>query len=148
MKKMYYFIITRLFIFVALCAMILSLNSHTPAVAQKGITVGVIDIEKVMVEWPKFQNYSEQIVKEELAYTILFEKASPNMTDAEKSEMQYQISQILDHSNFILMEALTSDMSKAAEKIAIEKGYNMVLIKQSVHFGGEDMTESFIELLK
>jgi len=70
------------------------------------------------------------------------------MTDAEKEEMQYQISKILEHSNTILMQALTNEMEEAAKKIAIEKKMNMVFFKDSVHFGGTDITDDVLKFLK
>jgi Skp family chaperone for outer membrane proteins len=120
----------------------------SPAVAEKQINVGVIDIEKVRKEWPKFERYSQQLEAQRLAYSILFEKASPNMNDAEKSEMQYQIGKIFDHSQGILMEVLTNDMGKAAQKVALQKGIDIVLVKQSVHGVGTDITEDVMTLLK
>ena len=126
----------------------LSLSGSSPAVAEKEISVGVIDIEKVMDGWPKFKSYSDQIQAQRVAYSVLFEKASPNLTDAEKTEMQYQITKIFEHSNDILMEVLTNDMGKAAEKVAIEKGMDLVLVKQRVHGIGTDITDDVLNLLK
>jgi Skp family chaperone for outer membrane proteins len=126
----------------------LSLSGSSPAVAQKEVSVGVIDIEKVMEGWPKFKRYSEQIQAQRIAYSVLFEKASPNLTDAEKTEMQYQITKIFEHSNDILMEVLTNDMGKAAQKVAVKKGMDLVLVKQRVHGIGIDITDDVLKELK
>ncbi len=125
-----------------------SLSVTSPAVAQKQVSVAVVDIEKVMDGWPKFKRYSEQIQAQRIAYTVLYEKASPNLTDAEKEEMQYQITKIFEHSNEILMEVLTNDMGKAAEKVAMKKNMDLVLVKQRVHGIGTDITDDVLTELK
>jgi len=125
-----------------------SLSVTSPAVAQKQVSVAVVDIEKVMDGWPKFTRYSEQIQAQRIAYTVLYEKASPNLTDAEKEEMQYQITKIFEHSNEILMEVLTNDMGKAAEKVAMKKNMDLVLVKQRVHGIGTDITDDVLTELK
>ncbi|MEQ8223097.1 MAG: hypothetical protein ABRQ37_12395 [Candidatus Eremiobacterota bacterium] len=125
-----------------------SLSVTSPAVAQKQVSVAVVDIEKVMDGWPKFTRYSDQIQAQRIAYTVLYEKASPNLTDAEKEEMQYQITKIFEHSNEILMEVLTNDMGKAAEKVAMKKNMDLVLVKQRVHGIGTDITDDVLTELK
>ena len=139
-----FFAITGLVFFLAAITL-LCCNSSVQA--QKNINVGLIDIEKVMKEWPKYQSYSQQITYEGMAYSILLEKAGPNLEDVERTEMEYQIAQILDHSQSILIEVLTSEMSKAAEKVAKEKDLDMILIKQRVTFGGSDITDEVITFL-
>jgi Skp family chaperone for outer membrane proteins len=124
------------------------LSLAVPASAEKQVNVGVVDIEKVMKDWSKFERYSQQLEAQRMAYSVLYEKASPNMTDAEKSEMQYQIGKIFDHSKGILMEVLTNDMGKAAQKIALKKNIDIVLVKQSVHGVGTDITDDVLNLLK
>jgi len=146
MRKRSLFCIIILVILVSGIAVSLSVSS--PAVAQKQVSVGVVDIEKVMEGWPKFTRYSEQIQAQRIAYSILYEKASPNLTDAEKTEMQYQITKIFEHSNEILMEVLTNDMEKAAQKVAIDKGMDLVLVKQRVHGIGTDITDDVLKELK
>jgi Skp family chaperone for outer membrane proteins len=118
------------------------------AIAEKEIKVGTIDVQKVMDSWAKFKNYSSQMEQERIAYTILLDKASSNLNEAERNDMEYKISKILEHSNLILMEVLTNDMEKAAEKIALEKGFSVVFIKQRTVFGGTDITEDLVKLLK
>ncbi|MEQ8188777.1 MAG: hypothetical protein ABRQ39_12465 [Candidatus Eremiobacterota bacterium] len=146
MRKISLFCIIILVILVSGIAVSLSVSS--PAVAQKQVSVGVVDIEKVMEGWPKFTRYSEQIQAQRIAYSVLYEKASPNLTDAEKTEMQYQITKIFEHSNEILMEVLTNDMEKAAQKVAIDKGMDLVLVKQRVHGIGTDITDDVLKELK
>lgn len=118
------------------------------AIAEKEIKVGTIDVEKVMEKWAKFKNYSAQIEQERMAYAVLLDKASSNLNEAERNDIEYKISKILEHSNLILMEVLTNDMEEAARKIAIEKGYGVVFIKQRTVFGGTDLTEDIVKLLK
>ncbi len=133
---------------VLIAGIAVSLSVSSPAVAQKQVSVGVVDIEKVMDGWPKFTRYSDQLQAQRIAYTILYEKASPNLTDAEKEEMQYQITKIFEHSNEILMEVLTNDMGKAAQKVAIGKNMDLVLVKQRVHGIGTDITDEVLKELK
>ncbi len=146
MKKRNLCCIIILVILVSVIAVFLS--GRSPAVAQKEVSVGVIDIEKVMEGWPKFTRYSDQLQAQRMAYTVLYEKASPNLTDAEKVEMQYQITKIFEHSNEILMEVLTNDMGKAAEKVGMKKNMDLVLVKQRVHGIGTDITDDVLTELK
>lgn len=133
---------------VSIILVFLFLLFSSRAIAEKEIKVGTIDVQKVMDSWAKFKNYSSQMEQERIAYTILLDKASSNLNEAERNDMEYKISKILEHSNLILMEVLTNDMEKAAEKIALEKGFSVVFIKQRTVFGGTDITEDLVKLLK
>jgi len=120
---------------------------NASAVAEKSYNIGLIDIEKVKTDWPKYKNYAQQVTYEGFLYGVLLEKASSNLTDVESAEIEYQISEILKHSELILLDVLTGEMGDAAEKVAEEKNLHLIFYKHRVTFGGTDITEDIMKHL-
>jgi len=104
-------------------------------------------VEKVKTDWPKYKNYAQQVTYEGFLYGVLLEKASSNLTDVESAEIEYQISEILKHSELILLDVLTGEMGDAAEKVAEEKNLHLIFYKHRVTFGGTDITEDIMKHL-
>ena len=101
-------------------------------------TIGLIDTARITNNWPKFQNYQNQIAADEAA--IQRSKSS----NAQKAQ---QIAQ-LQQRYVSAQRELTDDVSSAAQQVAKDKGLSYVLTRQFVGYGGVDITTDIEKVLK
>jgi Skp family chaperone for outer membrane proteins len=101
-------------------------------------TIGLIDTERITSNWPKFQNYQNQIAADEAA--IQRSRAS----NAQKAQ------QITDlQARFVnAQRELTDDVSSAAQQVAKDRGLSYVFTRQYVGYGGVDITGDIEKVLK
>jgi|GEM_PF-5054910 len=111
------------------------------------IRVGTVDIDKITKKWYKFQRYDRQFEDEKIAYSLLLEKASPNLTKLEKEDLQQRILGLLKRSNLIMKEVLYKDIKSAAAELAKKEKLKIIVIKQGVKYGGEEITDKLLEML-
>jgi Skp family chaperone for outer membrane proteins len=119
---------------VAGCALLLLTGCST----QPKSSVGLIDTARITSNWPKFQNYQNQIAADESA----IQRA--NTSTAQKAQ---QIAQ-LQQRYVSAQRELTDDVSSAAQQVAKDKGLTYVLTRQYVGYGGIDITTDIEKILK
>jgi Skp family chaperone for outer membrane proteins len=121
----------------ALFAIVL-LCSVTACSTQPKATIGLIDTARITSNWPKFQNYQNQIAADEAAIQ------RSNSSNAQKAQ---QIAQL--QTRFVSAQReLTDDVSNAAQQVAKDKGLSYVLTRQFVGYGGVDITADIEKVLK
>lgn len=101
-------------------------------------TIGLIDTMRITSNWPKFQNYQNQIAADEAA----IQRSSAS--NAQKSQ---QIAQ-LQQRYVSAQRELTDDVSNAAQQVAKDRGLTYVLTRQYVGYGGVDVTTDIEKILK
>ena len=100
--------------------------------------VGLIDTARITSNWPKFQNYQNQIAADEAAIQ------RSRATNAQKAQ---QIAAL--QGRFVnAQRELTDDVSNAAQAVAKDKGLTYVLTRQFVGYGGVDITADIEKILK
>ncbi len=100
--------------------------------------IGLVDVQRIAVNWPKFQNYQNQLAAD--AQTIERSNRSAN----DKSQARAQLQQ-----RFARAQAeLTSDVSDAAKQVAADKHLTYVFTRQYVGYGGVDITPDVEKILK
>jgi Skp family chaperone for outer membrane proteins len=98
----------------------------------------LIDTARITSNWPKFQNYQNQIVADETAIQ------RSNTSQAQKAQ---QIAQL--QARYVSAQReLTDDVSNAAQQVAKDKGLTYVLTRQYVGYGGIDITGDIEKVLK
>lgn len=100
--------------------------------------VAVVDVTAIEQRWPKFINYYRQIQANYMA--ISESKISP----ADKRKALDQWSQQSQR----WQEEVSTDVRNAAKQIADDKHYKMVVTRQGVAFGGDDITLDVEKALK
>jgi Skp family chaperone for outer membrane proteins len=101
-------------------------------------TVGLIDTERITSNWPKFQNYQNQIAADEAAIQ------RSNATNAQKAQ---QVAQLQERFVSAQRE-LTDDVSNAAQQVAKDRGLTYIFTRQYVGYGGVDVTGDIEKILK
>ncbi len=91
-----------------------------------------------MANWPKFQNYQNQINND--AATV----ERSNKSNAEKARLRGALQQRFAQDQ----TELANDVKGAAQQVAADKGLKMVFTRQFVGYGGVDITPDVEKILK
>ena len=76
-----------------------------------------------------------------------FNEKSANMSEKEKQEYYQQTMERLQHQNADLMEPVNKQIEDAVKAVADAKGLSVVLNKDTVVYGGTDITQDVIKKL-
>ncbi len=99
--------------------------------------VGLIDINRVVANWPTYQNYQQQLLTEE--QKIVQSKVSTQRKTQEANALQKKYAGITDD--------LTKQIRDAATKVASDKNLKLVVTKEGVGYGGVDITPDVEKLM-
>jgi Skp family chaperone for outer membrane proteins len=112
--------------FVMLAALALAENGC----AHSRSSVAVVNIGAIEQRWPKFINYSRQLQANLMA--INESKMSADERRRELAQWQQQ--------SLRWQDEVTSDVRDAAKQIANDRHYQLVVTKQGIDYGGDDIT--------
>ncbi|HTW84798.1 MAG TPA: hypothetical protein VMD91_12065 [Candidatus Sulfotelmatobacter sp.] len=115
---------------------LLALSACSNNASSSGI--GLIDSQRIQANWPKFQNYQNQLAVD--AQTIERSKGSANQKLKERAELQQKFLQA--------QTELTDDVTKAAQQVANDKHLTYVFTREYVGYGGVDITPDVEKVLQ
>lgn len=101
-------------------------------------TIGLVDVQRISANWPKFQNYQNQLSAD--AATIERSKRSPREKAAERAALQAKFAQA--------QSELSNDVSTAAKQVAADRHLTFVFTRQFVGYGGVDITADVEKILQ
>lgn len=116
----------------ACCALLVSGCAHQRS------SIAVVDVSAIEQRWPKFINYYRQIQANYVAITE--SKISP----AEKRKALDQWQQQSQR----WQQEVSNDVRNAAQQTAQDRHYVIVVTKQGVSYGGDDITLDVEKALK
>ena len=119
----------------ALC--ILTAAAALSACGNKGddSTIGLVDVQRISANWPKFQNYQNQLAND--AQTL--ERSNRRDKAQARAQLQQRFARAQDE--------LTNDVSNAAKQVAADKHLTYVFTRQYVGYGGVDITPDVEKIL-
>jgi Skp family chaperone for outer membrane proteins len=100
--------------------------------------IGLVDVQRISQNWPKFQNYQNQLAND--AQTI----ERSNRPAGDKARARAQLQQRFAQAQ----NELSGDVSTAAKQVAADKHLSYVLTRQYVGYGGVDITPDVEKILK
>jgi Skp family chaperone for outer membrane proteins len=100
--------------------------------------IGLIDVQRIMANWPKFQNYQNQLSVD--AQTIERSKKP----EREKAKLRDQLQQRYAQDQ----TELYNDVTGAAKQVAANRNLKLVFTRQYVGYGGVDITPDIEKILK
>ena len=106
--------------------------------APTGGGIGLVDVQRVSANWPKFLNYQNQLNAD--VQTVQRSAAS----DAQKQRQMAGLQEQFQRNQ----TELTNDVRAAAEQVAGDRHLRYVLTRQFVGFGGVDITPDVERILK
>lgn len=110
--------------------------------------VGVVDYRQLMSQHPNLQSANEQMQKAVTDAQKEFEEKSANMSDQEKADYYNQTQERLQVKQQELLDPIEKSVDDAIKKVADAKGLSVVLDKNTVVYGGQDITNDVVSRLK
>ena len=101
-------------------------------------TIGLVDVPRITQNWPKFQNYQNQLSAD--AYAL----QRSNRPASEKARQQAQLQARFAQAQ----NELAGEVSDAAKQVATARGLKYVFTRQFVGYGGVDITTDVEKILK
>lgn len=140
---------------VSLCLMMIVMlmfgTNVVLAAPQNGLqssSIGIIDVNRIMSESPKVRAAQEELNQLGQSYTAQLEAEKPKLSPEEfkkKQEIAYQ--QFLEKKRE-LEKQMDQSIRQALEEVAKTKQISVILYKNSVAYGGTDITSEVIKIMK
>ncbi len=106
--------------------------------ASESTPIATIDLARIQANWPKFINYSNQLASDTQAI---------NRSSASTKDKQQQLAGL--QQRYVAMQnEVSGDVRNAAAQVAEQKHYRLVVTRQYVGYGGQDITADVESLLK
>ena len=100
--------------------------------------IGLVDVQRIVANWPKFQNYENQLNADATAVQ------RSRISAADKQRQMAQLQQRFASNQ----TELTNDVRSAATQVAGDRHLKYVLTRQFVGYGGVDITPDVEKLLQ
>jgi hypothetical protein len=107
------------------------------SILRPGGDIGIVDLTRIMANWPKFENYNNQIQAD--AFAIEASKEPESQKARQRAELQQRYAQY--------QTEITDDIRAAATTVATQKKLKLVFTRQGVGYGGVDVTADVEKLL-
>jgi Skp family chaperone for outer membrane proteins len=125
-------------VFVTLIPVAAAVLSGCGLLPQQQSPIATVDIDRVSRNWPKFINYSNQLA----ADTQAIQRSSAPLRDKQR-----QLDEL--RRRYIAMQReVTNDVSSAAEQVATQRHFKLVVTRELVGYGGTDITPDVERILK
>lgn len=111
--------------------------------------MGIIDLDRVIKESPRAQSYQTQLDKRGAEIQNKYKEiADQKITPEDKQKRQEAALQEFIAAKKELEDKLNAEIETAVKAIAQEKKLDIVFFKQSVRYGGVEITQDVINKLK
>ena len=100
--------------------------------------IATVDLLRIQANWPKFINYSNQLTSDSEA--IRRSNAPPREKQRELDGLRRRYDD--------MQNEVTGDLREAAQEIASERHFKLIVTRQFVGYGGVDITGDVEKLLK
>ena len=101
-------------------------------------SVATVDVARIVANWPKFANYSNQIQAD--SFAIEQSRAPESQKAKQRAELQQRYAQFQNE--------IAGDITGAAQQVANDKKIKLVFTRQGVGYGGVDITSDVEKILK
>ena len=117
---------------------VLALAAAFAGCASQQSQVATVNITRITQNWPKFINYNNQLASDTDAI---------NRSSASPRDKQRQLDRL--RQQFVKMqEEVTNDVRVAAEEVANQRHFKLVITREFVGYGGTDITTDVEKILK
>lgn len=147
--KIFSIVIALVFVGSVVAMALTSMGSLTGGVASAASSaIGVIDYRQVLSQHPGGEAFKSQMQQEVTTAQADFEAKSASMNDEQKAAYMQQTQQRLAQKEADLMEPILKQVEAAVKAVAEAKGLSVVITKEAVVYGGQDITQDVIKKLK
>lgn len=110
--------------------------------------IGVVDVNKVMADSPKVQQFEEKLKTGAQPLIDKLEQEKANLSPEELQKRNMEVGSEIEKMKKDLSAELNESMDKALADIAKEKGLSVILYKNGVAQGGIDVTDDVIKKMQ
>lgn len=120
----------------------------TASAAAKESAIGVVNYQSLVAQSPELANVRTAMQNEIAIAQKDFDEKSKTMNDAEKQRYYKQLQERIGNKEKELMDPVLKNIELNIQKIADKKGLSVVVHKDTVVFGGVDITDEVIRALQ
>ena len=92
--------------------------------------IGLVDVQRIVVNWPEYQGYQNQMLRDERSISSRRESTARKAREA--VDLQRKYSKITDQ--------LSAQIRSAAGQVAAAHQLKLVLTREGIGYGGVDIT--------
>ena len=111
-------------------------------------SVGILDVSRVIAESPKVKALQEELNQIGRAYAAQLEAEEPNLSPEELKQKQAIVYQKFVSKKQELEGQVDQSIKQALTEVAKAKKISIIFYKNSVAFGGTDITSEVIKSMK
>lgn len=111
-------------------------------------SVGVVDWQALMAQHPDMAAAEAELQAAAEEAQKNFDEKSVSMNDKEKQDYYVQLQQSLGVKQQSLLEPIMKKVEDAIKKVADKKGLSVVVEKNQVVYGGQDITADVVKNFK
>lgn len=120
----------------------------TASAAASESAIGVVNYQSLVAQSPDLAGVREAMKAEIATAQKDFDEKSKTMNDAEKQRYYKQLQERIGNKEKELMDPVLKNIELKIQKIADKKGLSVVVHKDTVVFGGVDITDEVIRALQ
>ena len=122
--------------------------SAVASAASSESAIGVVNFQLIMSQAPELAQMQTTMKEEIAAAQKDFQEKSANMNDTEKQRYYQQLRERLANREKELTEPILQKVEAAIKKVADKKGLSVVVEKNTVIYGGLDITDEVAKTLQ
>ena len=136
------------FFVLGILGMALSQTTSVGSAAAANSGVGVVNWQSLVVQHPDMATLKTSMDTEVATAKKEFEEKAKTLNQEEQQRYYMQLQERLANKERELMVPLMDKINAAIKQVATTKGLSVVVDKQSVIYGGTDITEDVIKAYK
>ena len=136
------------FFVLGILGMALSQTTSVGSAAAANSGVGVVNWQSLVVQHPDMATLKTSMDTEVATAKKEFEEKAKTLNQEEQQRYYMQLQERLANKERELMVPLMDKINAAIKKVATTKGLSVVVDKQSVIYGGTDITEDVLKAYK
>ncbi|TDX59190.1 OmpH family outer membrane protein [Orenia marismortui] len=129
-------------------ASVFMLNRPVDAEGDKASKVGYVDMQKLFVNHPDKAASESKLNEEAKRIQKKVEEEAKNMTKEEQQELLQKYEQYLKDLERKEISKIFEDINDKIRIVAEENGINVVVDKPAVIYGGYDLTDDVLKVIK
>lgn len=124
------------------------LTVGTASAAPSGAAIGMLDMEKIMAESPKVKALQEQFNQKGLELENQLAADKQNLTPEQYKQKKEEAFKAYLQTKLNFEVQIDTSVRQAAERVAKEKSLSLIVFKNSVLFGGIDITQDVMQKMQ
>ena len=110
--------------------------------------VGLVDYDQLRAQHPGMQAAREKYEEAAKQAQAEFEQKAPSMTPEQQQEFMVQKQKEMQDKGKELLDPINSSIEEQIKAVADTRGINVVLDKNNVLYGGQDITQDVLKKLQ